>query len=185
MPILKIITYKSHLLEHTNNKCSSESMKGSLLQNKTDSVTSTFGNTWPDPTPGWWQPPSLPQSSTSVISVSFPNHPHFPTLKLSQYLPTQRLAKPGARSVDFFLEPGCEHTRLCQAQPLLQLSALSSRHRTATDDTAGAGCVFTENEAMGWRWGLEAPEATKASTRHPGIVIHTPTYASTYDRFTQ
>lgn len=39
------------------------------------------------------------------------------------------------------------------------------------------------------RWagdgGLEAPEAAKASARHPGIVIHTPTYASTYDRFTQ
>lgn len=92
MPIFKIITYKSHLLEHTNSKSSSESMKGSLLRNKTDSVTSTFGNTPPHPTPGRWQPPSPPQSSTSVISVSFPNQPHFPTPKLSQYLPIQWLA---------------------------------------------------------------------------------------------
>ena len=90
-------------------------------------------------------------------------------------------SKPGARSVDFFLEPGYEHTRLCQAQPLLQLSALSSRHRTATEDTAGVGEVFTEKEAMGWRRGLETPEATwrlargtlELSDTHPLMRLHT------------
>ena len=46
-------------------------------------------------------------------------------------------------------------------------------------------CVYIK-----WGDGLEMGSGgsrgnLEASTRHPGIVIHTPTYASTYDRFTQ
>lgn len=143
-----------------------------------------------------WKYPASSHTWTVATTLSTPKlhicHlsqlPKLATLPNSEAepVPANTMAsKPGARSVDFFLEPGYEHTRLCQVQTLLQLSALSSRHRTATDDTAGVGDVFTEKEAMGWRWGLEAPEAAKASARHPGIVIHTPSYASTYDRFPQ
>lgn len=175
MPILKIITPEVTLTRTHQQQMLFWKHEGSLLQSKTDSVTSHLWKYMAWST--WMVATTLSTPKLTYMSQSkLPNHPHFPTLKLSQYLPTQQLAKPGARSVDFFLEAGCEHTDFAKHSLCCSYQLCPLRHRTATDDTAGQAACLQKMRAMGWRWGLEAPEATKASAEAPWNCHTHPTY---------